>query len=312
MIPASLKRRLLAVHRWLALGLAPLFLLILLSGAVLALKPILHDPDAAALPVRVAPATVAAALAELDPAGQASAVRVTPDGRAIEVDSRDPAGGGTFELVTGAPLAGPGLDPFAFALALHKNLLVGAGVVVEFAAYAMVAILAAGFLLGLPRLRNTLRGWHHGLAWLGLPLVVLTPVTGVLLALHVGRPALPPIAPGAPVPLAQAVAATAAADDGTLVMARRFRAGSALVETASAAGERRYLVQPDGQVAPLTGGPGWVAALHEGTWAGAWSGLLNLIGALGLTGLVGTGVYGWWDRRRARARPRRGMALKVS
>lgn len=41
MFPNQLKRPLLIAHRWLAAGLAPLFLLILLSGAVLAFKPIL-------------------------------------------------------------------------------------------------------------------------------------------------------------------------------------------------------------------------------------------------------------------------------
>lgn len=48
MFSATLKRRLLVAHRWLALGLTPVFLLILLSGAVLALKPILYSGDTAA------------------------------------------------------------------------------------------------------------------------------------------------------------------------------------------------------------------------------------------------------------------------
>lgn len=101
MFSATLKRRLLVAHRWLALGLAPIFLLILLSGAVLALKPILYPSDTAS--GSFAPASgrdVVAALDAIDPAGKASTVNLSTDGRSMILKSDDPAVAGTFEVAT--------------------------------------------------------------------------------------------------------------------------------------------------------------------------------------------------------------------
>lgn len=295
MLPKQLKRPLLIAHRWVALGLAPVFLLILLSGAVLAFKPILGDSTAEPS-ARVSAGAAAAALAAIDPAGRAAAVSFSADGRSISLKSKDPAVAGTFDVATGTAAASQGFDLFGFALSLHKNLLVGAGLLVEIATYAMVALLVAGLLFGLPKLRNTLGGWHRGMGWFALPLLALLPVTGLLMTLHVGKPALPALAPGEPISLAQAIQAVPLPADGQFVMARRFQAGSAMVKTTSAAGEQLHVVQSNGQVA-LTGSPSWVDAVHEGTWAGAWSGVLNLVSALLLMGVTITGLYAWLRRQ---------------
>jgi sulfite reductase (NADPH) flavoprotein alpha-component len=307
MFPKQLKRPLLIAHRWLALTLAPVFLLILLSGAILAFKPILGSDSAAGPSARVSAGALSAALDAIDPAGRASAVSLSADGRSIDLKSPDPAVAGTFAVATRtATVASQGFDLFGVALRLHKNLLVGAGLLVEIATYAMVVILAAGLLFGLPKLRNTLGGWHRGLGWFALPLVALTPVTGLLMILHVGKPALPALAPGKPIALAQAIRAVPLPADGAILMARRFQAGSALVKTTSSQGERVHVVQSNGQVA-LTGAPGWVDTVHEGTWAGAWSGVLNLLSALLLMGVTVTGLYSWL-RRQPQVRRQRGAA----
>jgi uncharacterized iron-regulated membrane protein len=152
---------LLLAHRWLALALTPVFLLILLSGAILAVKPMVASEQAAAPTDRIPTDTLVAALEAIDPAGRAAAVGLAGDGR-----------------------------------------------------------------------------WT---------------------------------------------------DAGEITRARRFRDGSALVKTASPEGERFHVVESDGRVA-LTGEAGWVKALHEGTWAGPWSGALNLISAVALIALLGTGL----------------------
>ena len=295
MFPKQFKRPLLIAHRWLALTLAPVFVLILLSGAILAFKPILGDSTANPS-VRVSASAVAAALDAIDPAGRADAVSLSADGRSIDLKSKDPAVAGTFDLATRTAAVSQGFDLFGFALGLHKNLLVGAGLLVEIATYAMVALLIAGLAFGLPKLRNTIGGWHRGMGWLAFPLLALLPVTGLLMTLHVGKPALPALAPGEPIALAQAIKAVPLPADGQIVMARRFRAGSAMVKTASSDGEQVHVVQSNGQVA-LAGAPGWVDAVHEGTWAGAWSGALNLVSALLLMGVTVTGLYSWLRRR---------------
>lgn len=306
MFPDKLKRPLVIAHRWLTLALAPVFLLILLSGAILAFKPILQDRSAA--PAVVEARTLMEALDAVDPQGVAAMLTVLPDGKTIELKSRGPGVKGGFDIATHAPTTvDSGFDLFAVALDLHKHLLVGAGVVVEIATYVMVAILALGLFLGLPKLRNTLMGWHSGLGWLALPLVALTPVTGLLMILHIGTPTLPALEPAAqPLPLARAIeAASAQAELTGLVAARRFRQGSVLLTAATREGTMRYLVSGTGKVVPLTTGPGLVKQLHEGTWAGAWSGALNFLSASVLMGLMITGLYSWLRRQR-QARRRSG------
>jgi sulfite reductase (NADPH) flavoprotein alpha-component len=165
---------LLLAHRWLALALTPVFLLILLSGAILAVKPMVASEQAAAPTDRIPTDTLVAALEAIDPAGRAAAVGFAGDGR-----------------------------------------------------------------------------WT---------------------------------------------------DAGEITRARRFRDGSALVKTASPEGERFHVVESGGRVA-LTGTSGWVKALHEGAWAGPWSGALNLISAVALIALVGTGLLSWWRGLRRAPRP---------
>ncbi|WP_295579170.1 PepSY domain-containing protein [uncultured Lamprocystis sp.] len=94
---------------------------------------------------------------------------------------------GTFEIATRTAAASQAVDLFGVALRLHKDLLIGAGLLVEIATYAMVALLIAGLVFGAPKLRNTLGGWHRGIGWFAFPLVARLPVTGLLMTLHVGK-----------------------------------------------------------------------------------------------------------------------------
>ena len=49
-------------------------------------------------------------------------------------------------------------------------------------------------------------GWHRGIGWLLLPVVMLLPLTGVLMSLHVGMPELPRMSqPGERLSLSQAL-----------------------------------------------------------------------------------------------------------
>src|SRR5689334_18159641 len=77
-------QNLLRLHRWISLILAPLFLVILVSGALLALEPILGvGATQPAAPVDAA--AVARTLARFDSAGTARAVMVEPDGTTAEL-----------------------------------------------------------------------------------------------------------------------------------------------------------------------------------------------------------------------------------
>ncbi|GAB6044281.1 PepSY-associated TM helix domain-containing protein [Endothiovibrio diazotrophicus] len=306
MIPATLKARLFTLHRWLGIGLAPLFLLIILSGAVLALKPILGaraeaPPPAAA----VDPAALGALLQRIDPTGrQVSGIEVEGAGGRLRVRSPDAAVGGLYDLGDGRREAAgePPADPFRVVESLHKGLLLHADVVTRIASYAMLLLVVAGPLLARPRLRNNLRGWHRGVGWLLLPLLLMLPLSGILMSLHIGMPELPRMsAPGVQLSLGDALQRAAVTHDlGALREARRFRGGSVMLRLATPDGPAA-LVVTDTAVTPLAAGGGLIKALHEGTWAGAWSGLLNLLGALALALLTVTGTLNWL---RGRRRPR--------
>lgn len=309
MASGNLKSALLQVHRWLALALAPLFILILLTGAVLAFKPIVADlaPPPADM-IAVPASTIVELLDRVDPQGRAQLVTVSPDGRTATVQGPPAKTTHTYELASGAEVATPdaGFDLFAFAKSLHKDLLIGAGVVVEIAAWAMVLIVVSGPLLAWPRLRHTLAGWHMGIGWILFPLVLMIPLTGGLMALHIGGPALPAIDPAAPrVALARAIEQAEADGVDAIAMARRFR-GSAAMVSPRVAGEFPRVVTSDREVSAITD-PGLAKSLHEGIWAGGWSGALNLFGALALAGLVGTGTLAWYRRWRL-GRTRSGAA----
>jgi sulfite reductase (NADPH) flavoprotein alpha-component len=288
---------LLRIHRWLALALAPFFLLILLSGAILACKPIVEGTRT---PASVNVSAVQATLAAVDPQNQASQLALSADGTLLTVKSRAPAVNGSFDLQTHEPRRAA-FDVFDFALRLHKSLLVGAGFIVEIATYVMVALIVIGLLLGWPTLRNTLMGWHAGLAWLALPLVLLTPVTALLMILHLGSPVAPPMARGPAVTLSSALATASRQQDlSHLSSARSLRGGAVLLQLATPTGTVTELVPRSGAI--VAGGNSWVRMLHEGNWAGVWSGLINLASALILSALTLTGVLSWWRRHRQSAR----------
>lgn len=297
------KAGLLLVHRWLALVFAPIFVVILLSGAILAFKPIADDMSARAgrpSGERVDLARLVTVLDKADPQGIARSVTLSGDSRTVTIR---PAGGAapvTLDLATGERTEGtiPRPDIFEFAKDLHRTLLTGVGIFATLATYAMVVIIVLGPLLAWPRPANTLAGWHMGIGWFLLPFVLLTPITAVLLLLHIGGPPPPPVLPAErTISLARALQQAAGQVDLTrLRSAQTFRGGNWRIIAAGPEGPLAYVVTTNR--VSLLAGPGLVRELHEGTWAGAWSGLINLVSVIALTGLTGTGTVAWLRRWR--------------
>ncbi|WP_169558560.1 PepSY domain-containing protein [Uliginosibacterium gangwonense] len=286
----------LKFHRWLALLLSPVFFAVLISGSILAFKPIVEAGAQARLDVGV----LAATLDKVDPQGKASSLSVAADGKSFELRSRRAGTIGRFEMGSGAQLPASGFNIFDTALSLHKNLMLGAGWLVELATYAMVVLIVSGLLLGWPKLRNNLSGWHKGLGWIGLPLVVVTPLTGLLMVLHLGMPRLPAYeAAERALPIAQTLAIAARQTDlSGVTQARTFRRGAVMISAKTDTGTVTHIVSGTGQLVTMTQGPGWVRMLHEGTWAGAFSGVVNFLSASVLMGLLGTGMWAWVRRQR--------------
>lgn len=290
----DIKRRLVWLHRWLALALAPVLLLVTLSGGILAFVPVTESLTPAD-DTRIDGAALVRTINDVDPAGKATMVMPADGGTAVTL-VRDGMWR-TYALEGGQLLreAPPPFDFFHTVESLHRNLLIGAGIVVEIAAWAMLAIVVIGPLLAWPRFANNLMGWHRVAGWIVLPLVLMLPLTGVLMTLGIGGPGLPPATGGRTTPVAALTRAAAAGIDlSGLTLARGFRQGRVLITTSAPA----TYVATATEVVPMTGGPGLVRELHEGTWAGAWSGLLNALGAAVLFGLAVTGMLSWWRRRR--------------
>jgi sulfite reductase (NADPH) flavoprotein alpha-component len=181
----------LRVHRWAGLILAPLFAVILLSGGLLALEPILGKGDS--LPrvaVDVAPLTT---ILERSPiAEQAKTIEVDPDGAAVTLEFERGTPDVRLKIATGAVLSESQQSGF-FAILhdFHEGLLLDGKLVVEVAAWVMLGVLLTGPFLAWPHLRNTLSGWHIGIGWILFPLVLMPSATATLRTLGVGRTDIP-------------------------------------------------------------------------------------------------------------------------
>lgn len=288
-----MRTRLLQVHRWLALCLTPLFLLITLTGMILAFKPILADLSASPYEGRIEVSQLTNLLQQVSPEGEVRSIE-----RSATTGQWILSGQGEYRLSDGARVGEveAGSDAFfGWVKELHKDLLVDAGWVVEWATWAMLAIVIIGILLGWPRFRQSLLGWHHALgAWL-FPLALLLPLTAVLMTLHVARPDLGLQRGTPPVSLQQGLEQAAREHDlSGLISARGFKGGSVLIET----GQEMLVVSGD-QVTPIDLSANWPKMLHEGIWGGWISGVVNLLAGALISGLTLTGFISWLKRHRA-------------
>jgi sulfite reductase (NADPH) flavoprotein alpha-component len=301
MLIDSLRR----LHRWISLILAPLFLITLISGALLTLEPILGVGGSRAR-VPVDEAALAGALARLDIAASARGLDIDPGGTVAELKFGHGTPPARIDIASGAllPDSGPA-DFFAVLHDLHEDLLIDAKPIVEYSAWAMVLLILAGPLLAWPRLRNTVAGWHAGIGWVLLPLVLLPAGTEVLRTLDVGRVQLTEAAPSSP-PITWASAIAAAAQNGgaPVESARRLPGGGIAVTLGHGPDTRILVVTSQGSAA-VAGGRNWMKDLHDGVWAAPWSGWVSLLSAGALLGLLGTGCFTWGRRRLA---ARRGSA----
>ncbi len=117
----------------------------------------------------------------------------------------------------------------------------------------MIVLMLLGVAMGWPRFANTVSGWHKGVAWGLLPLLVLSPLTGLFLAWGISFTSPPPAGPrGAPVSMVDAVRKVGEAHDlsnlvwirgrGGRLLARSSRAASS-ASMPSATGPDRHLPQ---------------------------------------------------------------------
>ncbi|MCG6204675.1 PepSY domain-containing protein [Rhodopseudomonas sp. HC1] len=288
---------LLKLHRWITFVFALPLIALILTGLILSVEPIIQSRG---LPAGMADGDrIAGLLQRYDPAGKARGLAINASGQQMRLMG---VGAPTIDLTTGNAAAAPDRlgELMLWARRTHEHLL-GYDWLVIGSTVAMLVIMGIGILMGLPRLRNSLAGWHKGAAWFTLPLLLLSPITGLFMAFGwtLTGPPSPPLRPS--LPLADAVRTLAQQHD-VAHLAMLSQRGQRMIARIYEDGElRAYSFTADG-LAPLP--RNWPRLLHEGNWSALISGPLNVIVSVILAGLLMTGLL-LWARRKLRRRPER-------
>ena len=217
-------------------------------------------------------------------------------------------GGGApaIDLATGEPAATSSRLPdlFLWARFTHERLL-GQAWLVTSSTVAMVSLMILGILMGLPRLRNTLSGWHKATAWFALPLILLSPLTGLCIAFGLTfQNGAAPAGGGRPLPLPDAVRMVAESHNLSNVISIGARGGRMMARIYEGGELRAYAVNSSG-VTPLP--RNWPRLIHEGNWSALIASPLNIVTSIALLMLLSTGLLIWARRklRKPRRRPGR-------
>jgi uncharacterized iron-regulated membrane protein len=298
-----MKAWLLRLHRWSALLFALPLAVVLVTGLVLSFEPWLVTR--AIEPGSLTTDRIQALLSQHDPNGQARALVYAAYDDALTISATG-RGGKVVDVATGEVRPGP--SALASLLVtmrrLHETLLIEAGWLVIASTAIMLVLALLGVLMGLPRIQNTPAGWHKAMAWGLLPLIVLSPLTGLFLAFGITFASPAPATQsqqGAPLRLADAVRIVGDRHDLSTLVWLRPQGGRLLARLAEDGEYRVYAVTREGTAAMPRN---WPRLWHEGNFAGAWSALMNVITSVAMIGLLVTGTWAW-ARRQVRRRTRR-------
>jgi len=297
-----IKPWLLRFHRWLTLVFALPLAVIVVTGLILSFEPMAQVT--AAKPGTLTAERIVELLGRHDPEGKARSLAYRAYEGRLSIGGVRPDDTIDVDVRTGAELTEDGTvsNLFYYSRVLHETLMLELGWLVHVSTMAMVLLMIIGVFMGWPRLTNTVSGWHKGMAWFGLPLLVLSPLTGLFLVWGIsftGSP--PPAARATPVPMVEAVRGVGAEHDLSGLVWLRGRAGRQLVRII-VDGEYRVFTVSAESVAPTT--RNWVRIWHEGNFAGIWSALMNVAISVALVGLMVTGLIIWARRRFRKRRPR--------
>lgn len=298
-----LKAYALRFHRWITLLFALPLAVIIATGLILSFEPLAQQ---AAPETPLTRAAVLGHLRKHDPEGKATGLAIRTYENALVINGVGPEGETELDLTTGEPAAEEGgfawSDVFRTSRRLHETLLLDLGWLVQASTVAMLALIALGLLMGWPRFRNSLGGWHSGAAWVALPLVILSPLTGLALAFGITISGGSGAPRGERVPIARAVELIAEKHDLAGLTSLRARGGRLVARIYENGALNAYVVRPTGlEPQPRN----WPRSLHEGNWSGFLAPLLNIVVSVVFVGLLATGLFIWARRtlvlRRRRA-----------
>ena len=295
-----MKPYLLRLHRSISLVFAVPLAVVIFTGLILSFQPMMQS-------LSITPGTIdgprlLALLEKHDPQARASGVAIDSyAGRLRILQGRGSAS--EIDLRSGEVAQAPAqLNAFfGWARRTHERLVFDLGWLVTASTIAMLSIIALGVLMGLPVLRNTLSGWHKAMAWFTLPLLILSPLTGLALAFGITLQGPNAPAAGERVPLRQAIEIIARDHDLSRLSSLQMRGGRLMARIDIDGELRGFRVSANG-AEPLQ--RNWPRLIHEGNWSGLLASLINVLISVVFIGLMTTGLI-IWTRRSLRQRKRK-------
>ncbi len=297
-----LKAWFLRLHRWIALTFALPLLVVLVTGLFLSFQPLLQSANVERGTVTLE--KLEGWLDQHDPQGRARSLRIDWFQKVVSIGNEV-----DLDIKTGAEVDE---DHWFSSImrssrGIHQRLIYDLGWLVIASTIGMTIVMALGVFLGLPRLANTLSGWHKAMAWFLLPLLLASPVTSLFMAAGITFSA--PAQRAQALPLRDALRLVAASHDPSTIEYIRQRGSRQLARISDGSSQITYTVSREG-LKPA--GTNWPRTFHEGTFWGIWGGVMNVILSFAFLGLLGTGFL-IWLRRRLRPRRRvRGPAMPTA
>lgn len=302
-----MKPVLLRLHRWTTLVFSLPLAMIIVTGLILSFEPLAQDFGSRHLSLTAA--KLDALLQQHDPEGKARGLSLRAYENRLVIQGVGEDGSKEIDLTTGKEADDDAVfslsDLFGEARHLHENLLFEQRWLVTVTTIAMLVLIALGILMGWPRIRNTMSGWHQAFSWLLLPAVILSPVTGLMIAYGITlQPQVPGDRSAAP-PIRAAVQMLGKGEGGLerdlgQMIWLRQRGGRLLARMND---DGRFQVYQITAAGPKLTPTNWPRGLHEGNAIGAWTGILVLVTSLAFIGLMVTGLW-IWTRRTFRKRNR--------
>jgi uncharacterized iron-regulated membrane protein len=298
---------LLRFHRWIALAFAIPLSVIIVTGLLQSLLPLMQA--AAIKPGTVTIEKVEGWLDKYDPQNQTRAVALDTYYNYFTLDGPGPDGTIYVDTRTGAESTEESAisNLIWSSRGIHEHLIFDLGWLVTLSTAAMLVIITIGTFMGLPRLSNSMSGWHKATAWFLLPLLFLSALSGLLMSFGITISSPAPRAQ--PLPIRDALRMVVQKHDLSGLDWIRLRGGRQLARISDGFNQRTYLVTAEGLKPAPSNLP---RTFHEGTFFGIWGGVMNVILSFAFALLLGTGVLIWARRtfrRRQRVRRRETMGV---
>jgi hypothetical protein len=298
---------LLRLHRWIFLSFSIPLAVIIFTGLILSFQPILQT--AGVKPGSITLAQIEGYLAAHDPEGKARGLRIDHFEKTLAIQGAGPDGSVEIDLRTSGEAeedeswisewiswARPVHEHFVYDLERMTKVPI-----VLISTIGMLVGMLIGIFMGIPRIRNTISGWHKATAWFLLPLLALSPLTGVFMALRITFSE--PSGRTQAAPLRDAVHMIAEKHDLSGLQSIRSRGGRQMALVTEGPSRFTYNVSKEGlRLAPAN----WPRTFHQGDFFGIWGGVMNVVLSLAFILLLTTGVWMWSRhtfRRRRRASP---------